>query len=97
TGGHDTNTFPTSRGNQSGPYWTVGGTWTPSPRTSLGGAWGKRFFGDTFNLDGQHRHKRWNINGSYSEEVQTAADFERQLILVPLLDNQGLPIFDPIT
>src|SRR5690606_8169 len=44
TGGHDTNTFPTSRGNQSGPYWTVGGTWTPSPRTSLGGAWGKRFF-----------------------------------------------------
>jgi uncharacterized protein (PEP-CTERM system associated) len=97
TGGRDNNTFQLGQGNRSGPYWTVGGTWTPSERTSLSGAWGKRFFGDTFNIAGSHRHRRLTIDGSYSEDVQTANDFQRQLVLVPLLDAQGLPVFDPVT
>lgn len=29
--------------------------------------------------------------------MQTSNDFERGLILIPLLDEQGLPIFDPVT
>ena len=97
TGGEDDNSFQSSSGNQSGPYWTVGGTWTPSARTSLSGAWGKRFFGDTFNVSGSHQHRRWRIDGAYSEEVQTANEFERQLVLIPLLDAQGMPVFDPVT
>lgn len=98
TGGRDNNSFATGQfGSQSGPYWTVGGTWTPSERTSLSGAWGKRFFGDTFNISGNHRYRRWRVNGSYNESVQTAVDFQRQLVLIPLLDAQGLPIFDPVT
>ena len=35
--------------------------------------------------------------GNYSEQVQTPNQFERELILVPLLDPQGEPIFDPVT
>lgn len=97
TGGYDENTFPTTRGNNSGPYWTVGGTWTPSSRTELTGNWGKRFFGETFNISGNHTHRRWTVNGGYSEEVQTVNQFQRELILVPLLDPFGEPIFDPVT
>jgi len=97
TGGYDKNTFPTARGNNSGPFWTVGGTWTPSERTTLSGNWGNRFFGDTFNVSGNHRRRRLTISGGYSEQIQTANEFERQLLLVPLLDPQGQPIFDPVT
>lgn len=97
SGGHDDNTFQSSRGNSSGPFWMIGGTWTPSARTSLTGNWGNRFFGDTFNVSGSHYHRRWRIDGSYSEEVQTTNDFERNLILIPLVDVNGLPIFDPVT
>ncbi|MEQ8659894.1 MAG: TIGR03016 family PEP-CTERM system-associated outer membrane protein, partial [Gammaproteobacteria bacterium] len=97
TGGYDDNTFPTNQGNNSGPYWTVGGTWTPSPRTFLSGNWGERFFGTTFNIDASHTHRRWTLNGSYSEDVQTVHQFERELLLVPLLDPFGEPIFDPVT
>lgn len=97
TGGYDQNDFPSSFGSNSGPYWTVGGSWTPSPRTTLSGNWGKRFFGNTFNISGNHRHRRWTVTGGYSEQVQTTNQFERELILVPLLDPLGEPIFDPVT
>ncbi|MEQ9058216.1 MAG: TIGR03016 family PEP-CTERM system-associated outer membrane protein [Gammaproteobacteria bacterium] len=97
SGGYDENTFPTNRGNNSGPYWLIGGTWTPSPRTTLTGNWGERFFGTTYNIDGTHTHRRWTITGSYSESIQTVNQFERELLLVPLLDPFGQPIFDPVT
>ncbi len=96
-GGVDNNTFQSGNRNNSGPYWSVGGSWTPSPRTTLSGSWGDRFFGKNFSVSGNHRHRRWTVDGSYSEDVQTSSDFQRGLLLVPLLDETGQPVFDPVT
>ncbi len=97
TGGTESNKFPTSQNQLDGPFWTIGGTWTPSERTELSGSWGDRFYGNTFSVSGRHRLRRWSLFGEYSENLQTANQFERGLQLVPLLDGFGEPVFDPVT
>ncbi|MCZ6892515.1 MAG: TIGR03016 family PEP-CTERM system-associated outer membrane protein [Gammaproteobacteria bacterium] len=97
TGGNEDNSFPTSRGQSDGLFWSVGGTWTPSRRTTLSGSWGDRFFGKTFNVSASHRHRRFYFSLDYSEDVRTSNQSERDLALVPLLDVTGEPVFDPVT
>ena len=95
TTGADFNDFRTTRGNNDGFYWTAGGTWRPTPRTNIEGEWGDRFFGDTFNISVDHRHRRWTFDFNYRREVRTANDIQRDVVLVPLRDNFGSPVFDP--
>jgi uncharacterized protein (PEP-CTERM system associated) len=95
TGGYDDNDFQSSRGT-SGAFWLAGGQWTPSPRTSIGGQWGHRFFGNTYNADISHRHRRLNVSLKYNEEVRTITQAQRELVLIPLEGPDGLPIFDPV-
>ena len=54
-----------------GRFWSLGGVWTPSPRTSVAFSTGKRFFGTTYSLDVTflQRHTNWQLN--YSENITT--------------------------
>jgi uncharacterized protein (PEP-CTERM system associated) len=54
-----------------GRFWSLGGVWTPSPRTSVAFSTGKRFFGTTYSLDANflQRHTNWQL--SYSENITT--------------------------
>lgn len=54
-----------------GRFWSLGGVWTPSPRTSVAFSTGKRFFGTTYSLDANflQRHTNWQL--SYGEDVTT--------------------------
>ena len=97
TGGFEDNSSMFSNGRSSGPSWSVGGTWTPSPRTSISGSWGRRAFGDTFDVSADYRRRRWRVNFDYKEDVRTLSQFQRELSLVPLVDQNGDPFFDPVT
>ena len=97
TGGYDSNTYDSQQGQSNGVYWTIGGVWTPSSRTSVEFDWGDRYFGKTVKAKARHSHRRWRFDFSYDTQVRTANQFERGLILVPLLDGDGAPIFDPVT
>lgn len=46
--------------------WGAGVAWTPTPRTRLTVDADRRFFGDTYALSAQHRHRRavWSYSGS---------------------------------
>ena len=53
----------------AGRFWSLGGVWTPSPRTSVAFSTGKRYFGHTYSLDAHflQRHTNWQL--SYSENI----------------------------
>lgn len=74
--GHETNDFqtnPTLGGGTalSGTTWSTGLEWTPTPRTRLAGAIGKRPFGDSHALDFSHRTRLTTWNASYKEDITT--------------------------
>lgn len=97
TVGQEDNSFLTQQGGDaSGFIWTLGGTWTPSPRTTLSMNFGERFFGSTFGLNLTQRRKRWVFNTSYREEVQTFSQREEALRLFPTTDAFGQPVTDPL-
>jgi uncharacterized protein (PEP-CTERM system associated) len=97
TGGYDANSYDSQQGTSNGAYWTIGGVWTPSSRTSVEFDWGDRYFGKTVNAKAHHTQRRWRFDFSYGTQVRTANQFERGLTLVPLVDVDGLPVFDPVT
>lgn len=97
SGGTENNSFQSASGQREGNFWLLGGTWTPSERTSVTGNWGDRFFGKTFNVSASHRHRRLFFSLNYDESVRTNNQSERDLLLVPLLDAAGEPVFDPIS
>ena len=45
--------------------------WEPSARTSLAAGYSKRFFGDSYNLDFNHRTRRLTNNISYNESLES--------------------------
>lgn len=93
-GGAEFNEFQTARNNQDGPFWFVGGTWTPGPRTNITGRFGHRFFGNTFNVQAEHRMRRLIANFSYGEDARTTNQIQSAVTLVPLNDAFGNPVLD---
>lgn len=53
----------------AGRFWSLGGVWTPSPRTSVAFSTGKRFFGNTYSLDAYFLQRQTNWQLSYSENI----------------------------
>lgn len=96
-GGYDDQSYDTARGVNSGVTWSIGGTWTPSQRTTFELEWGDSFFGKSLKVAANHRLRRWQFIFNYDKKVSTSSDFERGLVLVPLFDDVGLPVFDPLT
>lgn len=94
--GVEDNQFTGSRNQGGAPTWSIGGTLTPSRLTSVSGSYGHRSFGNTKSFDFQHHHRRVIIGGSYSEELRTSNDLLREQQLIPLVDEFGNPVFDPV-
>ena len=97
SGGVENNAFTSRTSTNSGAIWNIGGTWTPSPRTTVSGKWGDRFFGKNFNVSAEHRARHLTFSLKYIEDIRTQNQFQRDLVLVPLVDAGGLPVFDPVT
>lgn len=69
--GYDQYDYDALGGTTSGKAWSVGFNWQPSPRTSVVASAGKRYFGDSYSLQAQHRTRAsvWTLN--YSDAVTT--------------------------
>jgi uncharacterized protein (PEP-CTERM system associated) len=77
TAGYEDNDYATLTGEQpDGASWNVGLNWTPTPRTTLAGTAGRRYFGRTYSLRFNHRMRRVFVTANYSEDVtSTRAQF----------------------
>jgi uncharacterized protein (PEP-CTERM system associated) len=71
TGGYEKNDYHANGAQPKGRYWSVGGAWVPSPRTSIAASVGRRFFGKTYSLNAAYRMRSmfWTLN--YSEDITT--------------------------
>lgn len=95
-GGAEFNDFETvQRFDRSGPSWFLGGIWTPTPRTTIDGAYGQRVFGKTFRVSADHTMRRVLLSFNYGEDLRTTNQFQSELELVPLEDAFGQPILEP--
>lgn len=97
TGGYENDSFQTTRTSPTGFFWQAGGTWTPSPRTSLAAGYGERFFGSTYFLQFRHQSRRTVWTASYNEDVTTVRQILLQRQVIPLTDAFGNPILVPGT
>lgn len=72
TGGYENNRFGSTQGRDiSAPSWTLGFIWAPTQRTDINLAAGKRFFGDTYSAEANHRTRLTTWSTQYNEEVTT--------------------------
>lgn len=71
TGGYEKDDYHSTGAQPQGRYWSVGGNWTPSPRTKVAASLGRRYFGNTYSLDAEYRlHSMyWSLN--YNEDITT--------------------------
>lgn len=96
TVGYEDNQFTSAfRRRIDGVFWTVGAGWTPSRRTELTVQVGERFFGNTFSVRAEHRHRRWTLSANYNESPTTTDRFLSRQPLAPITDEEGRPVFDP--
>ena len=92
--GHDKNEFASSQSSTGGVRWRLGGTWDPSPRTSLEAGYGKQFSGSNYFLDFSHASRRSIWSASFSEAVSDSRSAQLARQVVPLTDAFGQPL-DP--
>jgi uncharacterized protein (PEP-CTERM system associated) len=83
SGGYEDNTYLSIGKKPEGSFWALGFSWMPSERTSIAASAGRRFFGNTFSLNAQHRTRIAVWNASYQEEISTA----RSQFLTPTIQN----------
>ncbi|MYM28231.1 TIGR03016 family PEP-CTERM system-associated outer membrane protein [Duganella sp. CY15W] len=69
TAGYEKHDFHALGAAPRGKSGSVGGVWTPSPRTRLAASIGHRYFGKTYSLDAGYRLRNmfWTLN--YSEDI----------------------------
>ena len=83
TAGREENSYASIGRKPEGGFWSAGAVWTPSERSSIAAAAGKRFFGNTLSISARHRTRLavWSVG--YQEEITTA----RSQFLVPITQN----------
>ena len=72
TAGYDKYDFEGPGGDSEGKKWTVGGVWTPSPRTSVQASIGRQQFGKTGSLAATVRSRRTAIDVQYSDAITSS-------------------------
>ncbi|GAB5450545.1 MAG: hypothetical protein Hals2KO_08730 [Halioglobus sp.] len=87
--------------NTGGDAWSVGLSWSPSPRTSVRLSQGNRFFGNTPKIDISHQHKRSQFTLSYDKTLRFQRDIRTSNVggfpgEIPNLDNPSIYTNDPI-
>jgi uncharacterized protein (PEP-CTERM system associated) len=95
--GYDRNEFSSRNNETKGGRWSVGATWSPSPRTTVGGGFGKRFSDHSYFFDLDHRSRRTRWKASYREDIATSRTLQLQRVLVALEDPFGDLIVDPVS
>lgn len=75
--GYERYTYQSINDGPRGASWSVGFDWRPSSRTSLAATAGRRFFGNTYSLNGVHRSRYTTWNISYNEDITTT---QQQLV-----------------
>lgn len=94
--GREKNSSSNDQSNQGNQLtWSVGATFTPTPRTQIDGNFGERSFGNSKNFSLKHRMRRWVFDVNYREDVRTRNQELRDLVLVPITDPFGNPVVDP--
>jgi hypothetical protein len=90
--GYEDNDIAGTANQGGGTTWDAGFIWTPNPRTTLGGSYGNRFYGNTKSafLSRFTRRVTWRV--TYREDVTNNAGRESNR---PVFDEDGAPIFDP--
>lgn len=73
TVGRENNSFATTTGETpGGVFWNTGVSWAPSTRTTLDVGFGRRFYGNTWNLAFKTRGKYSTWTADYSESLNTS-------------------------
>lgn len=94
--GREVNSFRTNRPSGQKAIWSSGLTWMPTRRTTLTASFGERAWGRNYSLDLNHSHRRWTASIQYAEDYQTYLRVLQQTVLVPVVDEFGNPIVDPL-
>lgn len=78
-GGYDSYDYQALGGSNGGSAWQLGFDWQPSSRTRLQASAGKRYYGNSYSLQAQHRARVsiWTLN--YNDSVTST----RQQFLLP--------------
>lgn len=71
TAGYEKQDYHSASAQPQGKFGTLGGVWTPSPRTRLSASIGHRFFGKTYGLDASYRLRSMFWTLSYNEDITT--------------------------
>lgn len=71
TAGYEQQDYHSLSAQPQGKFGSVGGIWTPSPRTRLAANIGHRYFGKTYGLDASYRLRSMFWSFSYSEDITT--------------------------
>lgn len=96
--GYALNDFQSNRNTRrEGLTWSAGGTWTPSPRTSLTASYGDQPFGGTWSMNASHRAARWQLTSGFRETFATVDQILLERTQFLLVDENGLPVVDPLT
>ncbi|MET0963817.1 MAG: TIGR03016 family PEP-CTERM system-associated outer membrane protein [Noviherbaspirillum sp.] len=69
--GYERYTYATPGDAPEGASWSVGFDWKPSPRTSVAATAGRRFYGDAYSFNGNHRSRYTTWHLSYNEDITT--------------------------
>lgn len=71
TGGYEKSDYHSTGRQPQGRYGSLGGNWTPSPRTRVSASVGRRYFGNTYNLDAEYRLRSMACTLNYNENITT--------------------------
>lgn len=78
-GGYDSYDYQALGGSNGGQAWQLGFDWRPSSRTHLTASVGKRYYGNSYSLQAQHRARISVWTFSYNDAVTST----RQQFLLP--------------
>lgn len=81
----------------SGLNWSLGTSWTPSPRTSLSGRFGQNYSGNVWNGQFSHRSRRARFALGLSRSLTDTTTVLLQEQEFNLLNPDGSQALDPLT
>ena len=84
----------TSRDDTNGPFWSVGGVWTPNVRTLMDFHYGQRYYGPDWALTFEHATRRTRLTGSFEQNVTNARQAQLNDSFLPDLNDTGVPSLD---
>lgn len=94
--GIESNDVSTIRSDTDGMTWSIGGTWIPTPRTSVAASYGERYFGTNWDVNLTHRSRRTRLTAGLTRSVSNARNIVQEALVGTLLVD-GQPLIDSVT